>query len=258
MSTGRRRAVRFLVLPAALLALVVGLGAPGSSAQPASGNAALPIRLYGVVEQERGGVALLRFGEARPVALRPDESHRGFVVRQVFGDRVRLEAPDGRVLDVGLPAASRASAHPPVPETPRESDLASPEPLPGPVAPPEPPAGDPTSATVPPDRGGTRLSRDEVRLRLQTELPRILASAVVAPRLLGTEVVGLELVAFPMDTVLGQTGLVPGDVLLAVNGRQVRGAESLAVLVQRFQTASRVEITVERDGAVFPLRLEIE
>ena len=97
-----------------------------------------------------------------------------------------------------------------------------------------------------------------MRLRLQSELPRILSSAVVAPRVLGNEIVGLELVAFPTDTVLGETGLVPGDVLLEVNGREVRGAESLAVLVQRFQTASQVELTVDRDGEVFPIRYRIE
>ena len=102
------------------------------------------------------------------------------------------------------------------------------------------------------------MSRDDVRLRLQSELPRILSNAVVAPRIVGNEVVGLELVAFPADTVLGATGLVPGDVLLAVNGRKVRGAESLAVLVQRFQTATQIELTVDRNGEIFPLRYRIE
>ena len=125
------------------------------------------------------------------------------------------------------------------------------------MAPELPPVGA-EAPSAPRDTGERTFSRDDVRLRLQSELPRILSSAVVAPRVLGNEVVGLELVNFPTDTVLGDTGLVPGDVLLAVNGREVRGAESLAVLVQRFQTASQIELTVDRDGEVFPLRYRIE
>ena len=103
-----------------------------------------------------------------------------------------------------------------------------------------------------------RFSRQDVRLRLATELPRILSDSRVQPRIRGGEIIGLELVSFPMDTVLGQTGLLPGDVLLAVNGREVRGMESLGVLLQRFQSASEVDITIDRSGLVVSLRYLIE
>ena len=242
--------------------LVVGFGV----GETASGNqiateAAPAIRLYGVVRQPGGGVALLRFGAGRPVALQVGESHRGFTVREVLADGVQLEAPDGQTLDVALPdtltfADSREL--PPGPEPPIESGAPAEVPSPPEMTPSEPPLAIPQPRPASPERGERRLSRDDVRLRLQSELPRILAGAVVAPRVLGNEVVGLELVAFPTDTVLGEIGLTPGDVLLAVNGREVRGAESLAVLVQRFQTASEIEITVDRDGEIFPLRYRIE
>ncbi len=242
------------------------LAAGMAGAAPAPGQRArtqepAAIRLYGVVKQQEAGVALLRFGEGRPLALRVGETHRGFTVLRVLAGGVELKASDGQILELDLPNRP-ASPEPRESSSASEADVEappSPEPRSEPEpAPPEPPPGGAPASGVPRDTGERTFSRDDVRLRLQTELPRILSTAVIAPRVIGNEVVGLELVAFPTDTVLGETGLVPGDVLLAVNGREVRGAESLAVLVQRFQTASQIELSVDRDGEVFPLRYRIE
>ena len=245
-----------------VIVLMVGLGVGATALGNQIATEAAPaIRLYGVVRQRDGGVALLRFGAGRPVALRVGESHRGFTVREVLADGVQLEAPDGRTLAVALPdtlTLAESGELAPVPEPPMESEALAEVPSPSELTPFEPPPAIPQPSPASPERGERRFSRDDVRLRLQSELPRILAGAVVAPRVLGNEVVGVELVAFPTATVLGEAGLIPGDVLLAVNGREVRGAESLAVLVQRFQTASEIEITVDRDGEIFPLRYRIE
>lgn len=250
---------RFLL---GVFVLATGMAAGTPAPGPLAGKQErAAIRLYGIVKQQEAGLALLQFGEGRPLALRVGETHRGFTVLRVLAAGVELEASDGQILELDLPdrlgspgPGERSSAQeadvgvPPSPEPRSEPELA-------PAAPSA--AGAPASA-VPRDTGERTFSRDDVRLRLQSELPRILSSAVVAPRVLGNEVVGLELVAFPTDTVLGETGLLPGDVLLAVNGREVRGAESLAVLVQRFQTASQLELSVDRDGEVFPLRYRFE
>ena len=246
----------------AVFVLAAGLAGSEPALGQQAGDPEHPaIRLYGVVQQGDGGVALLRFAEGRPLALQVGETHRGFTVVRVLADGVELEAPGGRMLDVGLPhlAVTTGDGEPaPAPEAtvetrPPAEISAGPE-----AGAPEHPPVDAESPPPPGDREERTFSRDDVRLRLQSELPRILSSAVVAPRVLGNQIVGLELVAFPTDTVLGETGLVPGDVLLQVNGREVRGAESLAVLVQRFQTASQVELTVDRDGEVFPIRYRIE
>ena len=246
----------------AVFVLAAGVaGSEPAPGQPAGHPERPAIRLYGVVQQRDGGVALLRFAEGRPLALRVGETHRGFTVVRVLPDAVELEAPDGRVLEVSLPdmAVPAESGEPPAAaETPVETRAPAGIPAAPEAGAPEHLGVDARTPPPPRDTGERTFSRDDVRLRLQSELPRILSSAVVAPRVLGSEVVGLELVAFPTDTVLGETGLVPGDVLLAVNGREVRGAESLAVLVQRFQTASQVELTVDRNGEVFPLRYRIE
>lgn len=248
----------------AAVALVAALaGGEAAGGHQARSPERPAIRLYGIVQQRDGGVALLQFAEGRPLALRVGEIHRGFTVLRVLDDGVELKAPDGQMLEVGLPdslvppesGTSSAGREAPVETRPPVEVPAGAE-TPG----PEPPPDEAQTPPLPPPReaGERTFSRDDVRLRLQSELPRILSSAVVAPRVLGNEIVGLELVAFPTDTVLGETGLVPGDVLLEVNGREVRGAESLAVLVQRFQTASEVELTVDRDGEVFPIRYRIE
>ena len=245
---------------AGALVLAALAGGEPAGAHQAGMSEQSAVRLYGVVRQGDGGVALLQFAEGRPLALRVGAAHRGFTVLRVLDDGVALKAPGGRVLEVGLPE----NLVPPeigMPPAARETPLESRPPAETPTAPetaPAPPPGEARTPSSPPAAGERTFSRDDVRLRLQSELPRILSSAVVAPRVLGNEIVGLELVAFPTDTVLGETGLVPGDVLLEVNGREVRGAESLAVLVQRFQTASQVELTVDRDGEVFPIRYRIE
>ena len=246
---------------AGALALAAALAGGESAGGRQSATAEQPaIRLYGVVRQGDGGVALLQFAEGRPLALRVGAVHRGFTLLRVLEDGVELQAPGGQMLEVGLPE----SLVPPEtgkPSATRETPVDAPRPIDLPAAieaGPDPPPGEAPTPPPPPAARERTFSRDDVRLRLQSELPRILSSAVVAPRVVGNEIVGLELVAFPSDTVLGETGLVPGDVLLEVNGREVRGAESLAVLVQRFQTASQVELTVDRDGEVFPIRYRIE
>ena len=248
-------------LSAALVLMAALAGGEAAGGHQAGTPERPAIRLYGVVQQRDGGVALLRFAEGRPLALRVGEVHHGFTVLRLLADGVQLKGPGGQTLEVGLPDSlvlpetgqPAATRDTPVETRPPIEIPTGPE-----TVPPEPPPGEAQTPPPPREAGARTFSRDDVRLRLQSELPRILSSAVVAPRVLGNEIVGLELVAFPTDTVLGETGLVPGDVLLEVNGREVRGAESLAVLVQRFQTASQVELTVDRDGEVFPLRYRIE
>ena len=242
--------------------LATGMAAATPAPGPLAGKQErAAIRLYGIVKQQEAGLALLQFGEGRPLALRVGETHRGFTVLRVLAAGVELEASDGQILELDLPDRL-GSPEPGERSSAQEADVGvspSPEPRSEPeLAPADPSAAGAPASAVPRDTGERTFSRDDVRLRLQSELPRILSSAVVAPRVLGNEVVGLELVAFPTDTVLGETGLLPGDVLLAVNGREVRGAESLAVLVQRFQTASQLELSVDRDGEVFPLRYRFE
>ena len=260
----------------------------GESRQPprgarSSGRArAAGVRLQGLMRIGDRAVALLEFDGGRPRRLQSGETVAGWSLLRVEADRVFLESPTGEPVEVGLTEPSAA---------PPERSLADTLPVgDGAASAPEPPGqpaanggyeaegmeGDgmpadgmtapgpmfPIPPVSPPRAGGgggeRRFSRDEVRLRLATELPRILTGATVVPRIEGDEVVGLELVSFPTDTILGETGLLPNDVLLRVNDREVRGVESLAVLVQRFQTASRIELAVERGGEVVSLRYAIE
>lgn len=242
------------------------VGAPAPGVRGGSAQETRDIRLLGLMRQGDRSVALLQFGSRRPTRLLVGETGRGWTLVAVEADRVRLESASGRTVEIPLPeaaevppASATAETEPPpaAPETPEPApafaEIAEAEPL---AHPPPNPAGEPAP---PSSTGGERrFSRDEVRLRLATELPRILTGATVLPRILGDEVVGLELVSFPTDTILGETGLQPHDVLLRVNDREVRGVESLAILAQRFQTANRLELAVERNGEVVSLRYTIE
>lgn len=263
---------------------------PARRARSGGGSRAAAVRLRGLMRIGDRAVALLEFDSGRPRRLQPGETAAGWALLRVEADRVVLESPTGEPVEIGLAEPSGAPAErSPADAAPAEDAAASaPEPADGPAAhsgpdadaaggmpvdamPPDAMAADgmmapgpasPVPSASPPRaaRGGgeRRFSRDEVRLRLATELPRILTGATVVPRIDGDEVVGLELVSFPTDTILGETGLLPNDVLLRVNDREVRGVESLAVLVQRFQTASRIELAVERGGEVLSLRYAIE
>ena len=243
---------RFLrVVVVASLLLVTQVAAAGP--QPR-------VRLFGVVVRDAGGTALLSLGDGRPQRLHVGESLSGYTLIEVAPDGVVLRHPSRALFSVRFPDRKTPAA-----EIPRAATV-TPEPVETrPAAPTEFAApiefAAPTDAPPPsgaPRDGVRRFSRDEVRLRLATDLPRILAGAVVAPRVRGNDVVGLELISFPTDTLLGETGLAAGDVLMEVNGREVRGMESLAVLVQRFQTARELELRVDRAGEVFSLRYFIE
>ena len=237
---------RFLrVVAVASLLLVTRVAAAGP--QPR-------VRLFGVVVRDAGGTALLSLGDGRPQRLHVGESLSGYTLIEVAPDGVVLRDASRALVPVRFPDRETPAA-----EIPRAATVT---PEPG-----EPRAAEPIEWAAPTDApppsgapkdGVRRFSRDEVRLRLATDLPRILSGAVVAPRVRGNDVVGLELISFPMDTLLGETGLAAGDVLLEVNGREVRGMESLAVLAQRFQTARELELRVDRAGEVFSLRYFIE
>ncbi len=234
----------------------------GAPARPAQ-TVAAP-ELLGLVRTANGGVALLRFGAGRARPLRLLETRSGWTLIAVGAAEARLEAPGGAIVDVSFAAAPVDSAPGAAGQEPGgtvRSDhafMGGEEPEPSTPAEPDPEWTGPASAPKPAAGGLRRFSRDDIRLRLTTELPRILTGAAVQPRVRGREIVGLELVGFPMDTVLGEAGLLPGDVLLAVNGREVRGVESLGLLLQRFQTAREVEVTVDRAGDILALRYEIE
>ena len=285
----RTRGLRAFTAPrfAAVAAATAVAGLAGAAPQPnptrpaasAASRRADAVRLHGLMRIGGRAVALLEFDGGRPRRLQSGETVAGWTLLRVEADRVFLESPSGEPVEVGLAEPSTApverstadtapvedgrtaSASEPAADGGLEADgmegdgmLADGMIAPGPAA-PLPPVSPPRAGG---GGGERRFSRDEVRLRLATELPRILTGATVVPRIEGDEVVGLELVSFPTDTILGETGLLPNDVLLRVNDREVRGVESLAVLVQRFQTASRIELAVERGGEVVSLRYAIE
>lgn len=282
------RSVAALSFAGLLFAVPALTAAPaGSATVGTSGNRTQEtrhIRLLGLMQQGERAVALVQFGPRRPQRLLLGETGRGWTLVGVGADSVRLESASGRTIEIPLPEAAEALAPATIGETGAEPETETvaaatpgdPEPVPGanydpmaehalagmeipPPADADPATPAPTEAPPGAATGGERrFSRDEVRLRLATELPRILTGATVLPRIRGDEVVGLELVSFPADTILGETGLLPNDVLLRVNDREVRGVESLAILAQRFQTANRLELAVERNGEVVSLRYTIE
>jgi hypothetical protein len=163
----------------------------------------------------------------------------------------------------GVLALAACAPKPPVGPPPVESDL---EPPPGSKAAatePAPPA-DPEAAPRPvaaPGKGlrtGT-ISRARLIAVLDAGLGTFLRQVEVAPRQAGDRFVGWQLVQ-----VLDHTGslhdvdLVPGDVLLSVNGQPLARPEQAQAMWDSLRSANEVTAQLWRGPAKLELKFAVE
>lgn len=84
--------------------------------------------------------------------------------------------------------------------------------------------------------------------------PRLANEIEVTPRLRGSSISGYVLAPKGSGTAFAAAGLLPGDVLLAIDGTPVGEIRDPASLTQRLDTGG-VGVAVERGGAVVNLRI---
>lgn len=119
------------------------------------------------------------------------------------------------------------------------------------LAPPPPAAAE----AAPP--GERTLARADVERRLAQEIPRILAETTLLPVTEDGRVTGFALTRLPEGSLLSDTGLQPGDVLLEVNGTPVDSLATLAGLFTRLRQESDLQARVLRGGSPVTLTVRL-
>lgn len=208
-------APRVLTLPAEIPALAAH--DPFRTGAPATAATGLDgWRLFGVrtAGDGRGSAILGQDGQPQAVYRTGDALAPGLVLSAVHADHVEFGAGRRLMLDAAAPATAM-SALPSMPTAP-------------------PPPASPTSADIDPARlldAGLQARTVDGRLSGYTLLPR------------GNS-----------DLLLRAAGLLPGDVLLSVNG-QVLSPGVITELANELKANPKAVVTFERDGETRTLSL---
>jgi len=95
--------------------------------------------------------------------------------------------------------------------------------------------------------------RAVARERLAKEIPVILSETDLAPRVEDGEVRGLRVSRLPDGTLLSESGLLPGDLLVSINGEPLSGIEGLWELIARLVDQEEIRVVVRRRGETLKL-----
>ena len=104
-----------------------------------------------------------------------------------------------------------------------------------------------------PTRTLLTLERTDVEARLSAEIPRILQQTVLVPVRERGDVVGFSLTRFPEDSLLGDAGLRPGDIVTEINDVAIDSLQALVSLWPAARMASQLHAKVLRDGRAHEL-----
>jgi type II secretion system protein C len=202
--------------------LWTALAAPGSGEEPRE------LALDGVIvaANPADSVALVRrAGAPRAHALRIGQEISGYVLLEVSRDSARLQSSDGE-LRLFLPGADASPGQ-------VNSETARPG------------AGDGWSRRA--------FSRSEARARLSKEIPVILSETDLATRIEDGEARGVAVNRLPEGTILSESGLLPGDILMSINDEPLRDVDSLFQLLSRLLEEEEIRVLVRRRGEVLRL-----
>ena len=118
---------------------------------------------------------------------------------------------------------------------------------------PQPPAPLPAPAG---DDPGAPLSMEDIRAQLDNA-SRMAQQVRVVPKSKDGQTYGVQLEFRQPDNLMARLGLQHGDVLLAVNGNPIRGAEDLYKAYMTMRNADALELQVERGGQTLPVQYQL-
>jgi type II secretion system protein C len=179
-----------------------------------------------VAENPADSVALVRRAEAgRAQILRVGQELQGYVLLEVAKGFVRFQGRDSelRLFLAGTPSSTE----------PAEA---------------EPSKGGGDSEWI-----RRAFPREVARARLEKEIPVILSETDLTPRVEDGEVRGLSVARLPDGTLLSESGLLPGDILVSINGEPLVGVDALWDLIARLVDQDEIRIVVRRRGEVLKL-----
>lgn len=179
-----------------------------------------------VAENAADSLALVRrAGAARANILRVGQELQGYVLLEVGKGFARFRGRDSE-LRLSLPGA-------PVPEATAEAER---------------PEASGDSEWI-----HRAFSRDVARERLEKEIPVILSETDLSPKVEDGEVRGLSVSRLPDGTLLSESGLLPGDVIMSINGEPLIGVDALWDLIARLVDQEEIRIVVRRRGELLKL-----
>lgn len=195
-----------------------------------------------VAENPANSVALVRRAEGgRAHVLRVGQELGGYLLVEVTRASVRLQGKEG---ELRLPLAG---ASPSTPSNP--SILDSREASHGGAEVEKEPSKDVRDA----DWIRRAFPRAVARERLSKEIPVILSETDLTPRVEDGEIRGLSVARLPDGTLLSECGLLPGDILVSINGEPLVGVEALWELIPRLVDQEEIRVVVRRRGEVLKL-----
>lgn len=191
------------------------------------------LRLDGVIvaANPADSVALLRRrGVRRGERLRLGQEYAGYRLVEVRRDSVLLESASGPVR-LSLEAAPGPE---PVGVAAAAADDVEPE----------------EYVPAPADAGWIRrrFSRSRATERLEKEMPVILNETSLVPRVEEGVVRGIAVSRLPDGTLLSEAGLLPGDVLMSINGEPLHGLDALWEVLARLRNSDEILVLVDRRG----------
>ncbi len=208
------------LLPAAALWSIL-LYAPASGPGP-------ELVLDGVIvaENPADSVALVRRAESgRAQVLRVGQELHGYVLLEVAKGFVRLQGELGELrLFLAGAGASTAPSEKELSNDGRDSEWIR-----------------------------RAFPRAVARERLSKEIPVILSETDLTPRVEDGEVRGLSVARLPDGTLLSESGLLPGDILVSINGEPLSGVEALWELIARLVDQEEIRVVVRRRGETLKL-----
>ena len=116
-----------------------------------------------------------------------------------------------------------------------------------------------TNQNRPPDDDWERrpLSRELASERLQKEMPVLLAETGLAPLMRNGVLLGLRLSRLPDGTVLADSGLLPGDVLISVNEERLESVDGLMRILPALTEEDEMRLVVDRRGEIVKILYEL-
>jgi general secretion pathway protein C len=225
--------------PAAPVMLAQGPGSPAV----ATVATRLPLRLHATMEAESAVDSLATIYDVERgivgVYGQGDTLRPGVVVAAVTQGRVSLQTPNGaELLELGAPPPAPVAAEP----------KAKPD-------------AEPKAATESPELDAITCSGADDCVVERAFVDEILANpakfASQAPRVNPMPDGGFKVSGVRKGSLAKKLGLANGDVLLAVNGQELRGLDDALGLMTKLRRATNLEVSLDRKGKSVRKRIEI-
>ena len=243
---------------------------PGSNSLPVQSDLTLTLTGVMVSSQPKWSTAILTDDTSKQTYfVRPGDSVLGqATLLEVRRDRIILDRNGRleyiRIVDsiAGNPSAASQtfsstlpSAISPSPSSlPSTAEPISPEKLQKETAQAEKAAGDGVQRI---DNNAYAVDRKSMNEKLE-DRAALAKGATIVPNYKGGKKSGLKLVNIQGGSVYEQLGMKSGDVLMSVNGQDIRSQTHAMELMERFKEADSVTIAVERNGKQEKIKYDIK